>query len=151
MMAALSANHPPCAFRRALLGLCAILVVAGLAGGCGKKGPPKLPDIAAPEGVTNLAAVQQGEEIVLTWTSTAVAGYQVYRSAESVADGDCAGCPILFKRMAKLPSTGDGETPATMVYREPSMAATRYHFKVVPYDEQGQLGPDSNIATIVTE
>jgi hypothetical protein len=38
-----------------------------------------------------------------------------------------------------------------MVYREPSMPGTRYHFKVVPYDDKGQLGPDSNIATIVTE
>jgi predicted small lipoprotein YifL len=151
MMAALSANHPSYALRRALLGLCAILMVAVLAGGCGKKGPPKLPDIEAPDGVTNLAAVQQGEEIVLTWTSTAAAGFQVYRSAEPVADGDCEGCPILFKRMAELPSTGEGETPTSMVYREPSMAGTRYHFKVVPYDDQGQLGPDSNIATIVTE
>jgi predicted small lipoprotein YifL len=151
MMAALFANHSAYALRRTLLGLCVILMVAGLAGGCGKKGPPKLPDIEAPEGVTNLAVAQRGEEIVLTWTSTAAAGYQIYRSAESVADGDCEGCPILFKRVAKLPATGNGETPAPMVYREPSMAGTRYHFKVVPYDDQGQLGLDSNIATIVTE
>jgi predicted small lipoprotein YifL len=137
--------------RSTMLWLCALVVTAGLAAGCGKKGPPTLPNIPAPAGVANLAAVQQGEEIVLTWSGPAAAGYQVYRSAEPVAEGDCEGCPILFKRVAKLPSTGDGETPPPMVYREPSVPGTRYHFKVVPYDAQGQLGPDSNIATIVTE
>jgi predicted small lipoprotein YifL len=144
-------SRPPHAWRRFFLGLCAILAVAGLVAGCGKKGPPKLPNIEAPAGVTNLTAVQQGEEIVLTWTAPAAAGYQVYRSAEPAVEGDCEGCPILFKRVAKLPSTSKGETPPSMVYREPSMPGTRYYFKVVPYDDQGQLGPDSNIATIVTD
>jgi hypothetical protein len=101
--------------------------------------------------VTNLTAVQQGEEIVLTWSGPAAAGYQVYRSAEPKGEDTCEGCPVLFQRMAKLPSAGEGETPTTMVYREPSLPGTRYRFKVVPYDAQGQLGPDSNIATIVTQ
>ena len=150
-MAVRSCNRAPTIRRSTILGLCALVVMAGLAAGCGKKGPPTLPKTAMPAGVANLAAVQQGEEIVLTWTGPAAAGYQVYRSAEPVAEGDCEGCPILFKRVAKLPSTGEGETPPPMTYREPSMPGTRYHFKVVPYDAQGQLGPDSNIATIVTE
>jgi predicted small lipoprotein YifL len=146
-----SFKHAPNVRQYTILGLCALVVMAGLAAGCGKKGPPTLPKTATPAGVTNLAAVQQGEEIVLTWTGPAAAGYQVYRSAEPVADGDCEGCPILFERLAKLPTAGEGETPPPMTYREPSMPGTRYHFKVVPYDAQGQLGPDSNIATIVTE
>jgi hypothetical protein len=151
MMVVLYPNRPSHILRRTLPGLCALLLAVGMAAGCGKKGPPQLPNIEPPNGVTNLAVVQQGEEIVLTWSGPAAAGYQVYRSAEPVVEGDCEGCPILYKRVAKLPSTGEGETPTSMVYREPHMAGTRYYFKVVPYDAQGQLGPDSNIATLVTE
>lgn len=150
MMAAEYVNLPPHFWRRMILGLSAILLAAGLAAGCGKKGPPKLPNIQAPTGVTNLTAVQQGEEIVLTWSGPAAAGYQVYRSAEPEDEDTCEGCPVLFQRVAKLPSAGEGETPTTMVYREPSLPGTRYRFKVVPYDAQGLLGPDSNIASIAT-
>ena len=150
-MAALCPNRRPHLSRLIVLGVWALMLAIGVVGGCGKKGPPTLPNIAAPDAVTNLTAVQQGEEIVLSWSGPAAAGYQVYRSAEPVAEGGCEGCPILFKRVAKLLATGEGETPTSMVYREPRMAGTRYHFKVIPYDAQGQLGPDSNIATIVTE
>jgi len=150
-MAPLHVYSSPPLLRHVLLGLCTILLAVGLAAGCGKKGPPKLPNIEAPAGVTNLAAVQEGETIVLTWSGPAATGYQVYRSAEPEAEGNCEGCPVLFQRVAKLPPTGGGESQQNMVYREPSLPGTRYHFKVVPYDAQGQLGPDSNIATIVTK
>jgi hypothetical protein len=38
-----------------------------------------------------------------------------------------------------------------MNFKERLLPATRYRFKVVPYDAQGQLGPDSNIVRIVTD
>lgn len=150
MMGAEHVNRPLPNLHRMILGLSALLLTVGLVAGCGKKGPPRLPNVEAPAGVTNLTAVQQGEEIVLTWSGPAATGYQIYRSAEPEGEDTCEGCPVLFKRVAKRPSTGEGETPTAMVYREPSLPGTRYRFKVVPYDAQGLLGPDSNIASLVT-
>lgn len=145
--------------RPAILPWIALLVMGVLlVAGCGKKGPPRLPDASAPADVKDLAAVLEGDEIVLRWTAPearegagAPAGYQVYRSAEPVGGEPCEGCPILFRRVARVPLAGDVSGSQALVYREPRLSGTRYSFKVVQYDAQGQLGPDSNIARIVTE
>jgi len=131
--------------------LAVVLAGSTLPAGCGKKGPPRLPDAQPPKSVTDLAAVQEGPEIVLRWTGFAAAGYQVYRSAEPQAEEACEGCPILFAPVAKIPLTGEEQTPQPLLYREPSLSDTRYRFKVVPYDAQGQLGADSNIVRLTTE
>lgn len=136
---------------RLLALLLALLAGATLAAGCGKKGPPRLPDAPAPEGVTDLAATREGDVIVLRWTGFKAAGYQVYRSAESQDEAPCEGCPVLFERAAKVPLSGEGQSPQRLTYREPSLPGTRYRFKVVPYDAQGQLGTDSNIVSIMAE
>lgn len=141
----------PQALRRLITLLALLLIGSVLAAACGKKGPPRLPDAKAPPGVRDLAAVQEGQEIVLRWTGFAAAGYQVYRSAEPEAEEACEGCPILFAPVAKVPLTGEEQTPQPLVHREPSLSGTRYRFKVVPYDAHGQLGADSNIARLSTE
>ena len=145
-------------FSRILLGLVAVALCLVLPAGCGKKGPPKLPDVTPPSSVTNLAATLEGGDVVLRWTAAVVKkedqateGYLIYRSAEPVSEEACAGCPVLFQRAAKIPLTEAVAASNEMVYREAFLPATRYRFKVVPYDTQGQLGPNSNIVRIVSD
>lgn len=127
-----------------------------LMAGCGKKGPPKLPDVAAPAGVRDLSAELVGDELALKWTaaddetSIAPAGYRVYRSAEPAGEEACAGCPVLFRPVARVPLAEGASMPQPLEYREPYVPNTRYRFKVVPYDAAGLLGPDSNIVRLVT-
>jgi len=132
--------------------------LAAIPTSCGKKGPPKLPNVKAPVGVSNLAAKLDGSDIVLSWTATAtindeygVAGYLVYHSTEPMSEDTCEGCPVLFKRGAKVPLIDKGSKRSVLEYREVLLPDTLYRFKVVPYDAQGNLGPDSNIVEIVTE
>lgn len=141
----------PQALRRLTTLLAMVLLAAVLTAGCGKKGPPRLPDTTAPDAVTDLTAVREGEAIVLRWTGFAAAGYQVYRSAEPESEEVCEGCPVLFERVAKVPMAGEGTSPQRLTYRDPILPNTRYRFKVVPYDGQGQLGADSNVVRITTE
>lgn len=143
---------------RILLGLVAVALCLLLPAGCGKKGPPKLPDVTPPPSVTNLAVTLEGGDVVLRWTAAVVKkedqateGYLIYRSAEPVSEEACAGCPVLFQRAAKIPLTEAVAASNEMVYREALLPATRYRFKVVPYDTQGQLGPNSNIVRIVSD
>lgn len=133
--------------------LCAILPT-----GCGKKGPPKLPDVKTPVGVGNLEAKLDGGDIVLRWTATGaeqgengVTGYLIYRSTEPLDEDACEGCPVLFQRGAKVPLVDKQGARQVMVYRESFLPDARYRFKVVPYDARGQLGPDSNIVRIDTD
>ena len=146
------------AFPKILLCFVAVAIGAVIPTGCGKKGPPKLPDVKAPIGVSDLSVKLDGGDIVLSWTATAapteesgLEGYLIYRSAEPLSDDDCEGCPVLFKRGAKVPLIDKDSTRSLLVYRETLLPGTRYRFKVVPYDVQGQLGPDSNIVRIVTD
>ena len=143
-----------------LLCLATAVILAAVPVGCGKKGPPRLPNIKTPSEVTNLALAAEGAELVLTWTAPKVsedegasrpAGYLVYRSAEPVGEETCEGCPVLFQRVEKIPLTESDGTGQALVYREALLPGTRYRFKVVSYDVRGQLGPDSNIVKIVTD
>ena len=143
---------------RILLGLVAVALCLVLPAGCGKKGPPKLPDVTPPSSVNNLALALEGGDVVLRWTAAVAKdeehmteGYLIYRSAEPVSEEACAGCPVQFQRAAKIPLAEAVAASNEMVYREALLPATRYRFKVVPYDTQGQLGPNSNIVRIVTD
>jgi len=149
-----------CCVRRVVPKMLLCLVVAAICAaipvGCGKKGPPELPNVKAPVGVSNLAIKQDGSDIVLSWTATnndetAVAGYLVYRSAEPMTEDACDGCPVLFKRGTKVLVSTKDTKPSLLEYREALIPGTLYRFKVVPYDAQGNLGPDSNIVRIVTD
>ena len=143
---------------RMLLGLVAAALCLVLPAACGKKGPPKLPDVTPPSSVTNLAVTLEGGDVVLRWTAAvakkedpATEGYLVYRSAEPMSEEACEGCPVLFQRAAKIPLAEALSAANEMLYREAFLPATRYRFKVVPYDAQGRLGPNSNIVRIVTD
>jgi predicted small lipoprotein YifL len=139
------------AFTRIWVGLAVLLIGAGLPAGCGIKGPPKLPKSEAPAGVRNLTATLEGAAILLKWTGGAAAGYHVYRSADPVGEDACEGCPVLFKKVGSVAVPDGAQTPQPLTYREAWVPGTRYRFKVVPYDDQGQLGPDSNVARITVE
>lgn len=141
-----------------LLYFIAVAIVAIIPAGCGQKGPPKLPKVKPPAGVRNLSVKLEGGDIVLRWSAKAtdiktdgVEGYRIYRSAEPVSEEECDGCPILFKRGDKVPLVDKASKRVKLEYRETSFPGTRYRFKVLPYDAQGGLGPDSNIVKIVTD
>jgi len=125
--------------------------------GCGIKGPPRLPEVAAPSAVRNLSVALSGNDIVLSWTparsdkANGESGYLVYRSAESVDEDECQGCPVLFERVGRISIETQDAATRKMMYQEVQMPRTRYRFKVVPLDAQGRLGPDSNIVRIITD
>ncbi len=50
---------------------CAILALLAVLAGCGKVGAPLPPFIRVPEAISDLSAVQRGDEIVLAWTNPA--------------------------------------------------------------------------------
>jgi hypothetical protein len=142
---------------KCLIGLILALVCAALPVSCGKKAPPRLPDRDVAAGVRNLTATLEGGDIVLRWTAMAdkdaqgAGGYFVYRSADPVTEDVCDGCPVLFRRVAEVPMAAPAQEGRRMTYREAPMPGTRYRFKVVPYDEQKRIGPDSNIVGITTD
>jgi hypothetical protein len=140
-----------------LIWMALLLVAAALVSGCGKKAPPKLSDVEAPGGVDNLSVALEEDEIVLTWTApdadaqSGPAGYHVYRSAEPAGEEACRGCPVLFRRVAKVPLAAQPSGGRPLIYRELAVPGTRYLFKVVSFDAAGRLGPDSNIVRIVAD
>lgn len=143
-------------FPKMLLCFVVAAICAAIPIGCGKKGPPALPNVEAPVGVSNLAVKLDGNDIVLSWTATlnddtGVAGYLIYRSAEPMSEDACEGCPVLFKRGTKVPLSAKDSERSLLEYRENLLPGTLYRFKVVPYDAQENLGPDSNIVKIVTD
>ena len=151
-----------CCLRRVcfkmLLYYATFAIAAVIIAGCGQKGPPKLPKVKPPVGVSNLSVKLEGGDIVLRWSAKGddiktdgVEGYLIYRSAEPVSEEECDGCPVLFKRGEKVPLVDKASKRVKLEYRETSIPGTRYRFKVLPYDAQGGLGPDSNIVKIVTD
>ncbi len=145
-------------FARGLAGLAVVAVVL-VAGGCGIKKSPQLPEVKTPQGVNDLRATPAGEDILLEWTTAglerkgdqAAQGFYVYR-AEEPADGEaCADCPILFRRVGLVKIYRELGAKEVLSFREPKRSGMRYTFKVVAFNQHGLLGADSNLVRITME
>ncbi|RTZ97810.1 MAG: hypothetical protein DSY90_06245 [Deltaproteobacteria bacterium] len=137
--------------------LCA-MIGGGLAG-CGVKAPPVPPESLPPAAVVDLTASLAQDTVTLSWSiptgkaagTTGIAGFRVYRAVVSLDDTACAGCPLLFRRIAEINLEQYLITAADrkkMTYRQPIRPGSRYVYKVVAISRDGQAGQDSNRVTV---
>jgi hypothetical protein len=103
--------------------------------------------------VTDLKAVYDDGRVVLGWHhpggDSAAVGYQVLKSQRSLAQPQCPGCPITFQRIgtANLQRTLRAQHHA-LEYEAVAPPGYLYHFKVIPVQSAGALGPDSNLVKV---
>ena len=143
----------------------AVLALASLLAGCGKKGPLLYPDLLVPAPVSALAAVQSGASIRITFqlpdkdlagrTLRDLAGVRVYRhvipSASSAIQA-CGACREEFQlvRTVYLASGNDAQLVGrTLVLLEPEvLAGSHYRYYVTPFTGDGSAGALSDVAGV---
>lgn len=89
-----------------------VLVLAlllSMAGGCGKKGDPRAPELAAPKTITDLQARSAPGGIVLTWDRPAeyvdgsalkdLASFVIFRKEVSQS---CPDCPVPYRQLTTV-------------------------------------------------
>ncbi len=137
-----------------------------LAAACGKIGGPLPPLIRIPRPVVDLAARQQGGEVILSWTlprlntdgstATTLASVEIYRAiresssdsgaAPRVADSD------LWRVLKTEPAPGREEKKSIrdlLEDREPSeMLGRELSYAVKVFNRKGQTAGYSNVATL---
>ena len=127
------------------------LAVVFLAGGCGKKGPPKPPSGNRPPPVTDLAYSVTEDTIKLSWTvprttgtaKSAVTGFLIYRYQQPAHERECPSCPVIFRQVGDVPARGQpGVTQ--LVFTQTIELGYRYIYKVKSYDSGGIPSRDSN-------
>lgn len=124
--------------------LCVFAGLVLILAGCGRKAAPVPPGIPDLQPVRALSHEVVSDTVTLTWEEpdgswkSKLAGYSVYRSAISVNEKECPGCPIRFQRVADLKS-GKEE------YSENLKKGYRYIYKVVAYSEFNTFSNDSKL------
>jgi hypothetical protein len=123
--------------------------------GCGKKGPPRVPQQPLPATVKDLSYRIDHDRVQLSWTIPAAddrsasypAAVKLFRFKQSAEESNCEKCPIRFREIADLPvqlKPKDKSRPNTMSYTEVLQRGYRYIYKVVIYNKEGIGGKDSN-------
>lgn len=145
---------------RLLLLLCAGLLFLCLK--CGKKGPPRAPEITVPPAVSDLEAEVMGDRVRLTWSipkedNTVFEGlthFGVFKYESDSSAEMCPGCPIPFIHYLDIKL--DYPEPAwveddRVVFHDIVEADHRYVYKVVAYHEDGGISEDSNIVRFLVK
>ena len=123
--------------------------------GCGKKGPPRVPQQPLPATVKDLSYRIDHDTVQLSWTIPAAddrsasypAAVKLFRFKQSAEESNCEKCPIRFTQIADLPvqlKPMDKSRPSTMSYTEDLERGYRYIYKVIIYNKEGIGGKDSN-------
>ena len=123
--------------------------------GCGKKGPPRVPQQPLPATVKDLSYRIDHDTVQLSWTFPAAddrsasypAAVKLFRFKQSAEEPNCEKCPIRFTEIADLPvqlNPTDKSRPSTMSYTEDLERGYRYIYKVIIYNKEGIGGKDSN-------
>jgi hypothetical protein len=151
-----------------LLGLLAGLLVAG---GCGRKAPPRPPRAEPLPVVGNLTVGHTGDQVQLSWTSTPLSGrlaqdaqFAIYRDALSLTVGECPTCPPHFQLVAEVPyeptaarmdaaRTGAADTNGglTFHYTETVAGGYRYRYQVALRLVDGRQGEPSEPVEVTLE
>lgn len=123
--------------------------------GCGKKGPPRPPELGSPPAVKDLSYAIHNQIVELSWTVPGAAdrsasspvGYKVFRSKLSVEESNCEKCPIRFVEIGDIPvqmKQSKTPKPTKMRFTEVLEPGYRYIYKVIVYDADGKGSKDSN-------
>ena len=123
--------------------------------GCGKKAPPRPPELRFPPAVKDLSYAIASQKVELNWTVQSAddhsasfpASCKILRSKLSAEESNCEKCPIRFTAIGDIPiEMKRSEKPQStgMRFSEILEPGYRYIYKVVVYDEDGQRSKDSN-------
>ncbi len=126
-----------------------LMVVAAAIGGCGKKGPPRLPDAPTLPEISDLSYQLEGSEVALSWSVPEAAvqdldGFTIYRSLTSLAEAPCDGCPLVFEKIATVPAAAPDDPIGRYSYRDRISDGFRHIYKVGAFREPGGETQDSN-------
>ena len=85
------------------------LVLAALGAGCGKKGPPRAPELVTPRSITNLTARSQPGGVTLTWRRPTeyvdgsamkdLASFVIFRKE---VPQHCPDCPVPYRQLTTV-------------------------------------------------
>jgi len=135
-----------------------LILLSFLSAGCGKKGPPRPPELQSPPAVKDLSYAIHNQNVELGWTvqsaddgsASSPVRCKVFRSKLSTAEPNCEKCPIKFSEIGNIPiqmKRSEKPEPTRMRFTEILEPGYRYIYKVIVYDEDGRGSKDSNIIT----
>ena len=123
--------------------------------GCGKKNMPKPPQGNRPPQVTDLSYTISENAFKLSWTipktsskaKSPASGFFIYRSKQSASEANCTNCPITFLKIGDVPVRGGvaGKPEPPVIFVQTIEPGYRYRYKVKVYDDDGNVGQDSNV------
>jgi hypothetical protein len=136
-----------------------LLCVAVLSLACGKKGPPRAPELATPEPITDLKAEVQPKAVVLTWSRPMryvdgkelrdLAGFVIFRKDVAAS---CPTCPAPYRELASV-GVEDQERfvkKKRFALADQELIRDRiYHYRVFSQLRDGSLSEPSNEAQAV--
>jgi hypothetical protein len=128
--------------------------------GCGKKGPPVLPDRELPFYVQRLKADMKNGTVFLTGNVVApeieegseaplITGCRVYSSCFALNAAPCEGCPIDYKLHKELRWEGSGEDFECKLMDISEKGI--YFFKVRLLGPNHAIGPPSNQVKLIID
>jgi hypothetical protein len=122
--------------------------------GCGKKGPPRAPELAMPQLIKNLTAKPDGNGIVLTWSRpteyvdgrslTDLTGFVIFRKDLSPT---CPECPVPYRPLTAVNVEDREKFVKQKQYRfidENAQAQMIYRYRVSSQLKDGSLSNPSN-------
>jgi hypothetical protein len=126
---------------------------------CGKKGPPRAPELATPEPITDLKAEAQPKVITLTWSRPTryvdgkelrdLAGFVIFRKDVATS---CPTCPVPYRELASV-GVEDRERfvkKKRFAFADQELSRDRiYHYRVFSQLSDGSLSEPSNEAQAV--
>jgi hypothetical protein len=141
------------------LGLCLLIGMVVWLSGCGIKKPPKPPLHIPPPLIKDLKATLAQNQVALRWSVKRTTeelifdyeGFVVYRARISLAEAECAKCPLLFIKLAVLPAPLPErrfDERLFVEFTDEIAPGYRYVYKVVGYTTRGEPTQDSNLVVI---